>query len=603
MANYNIDAIYNGSTSLPGTERVRIDGAGNIGIGASTPLTRLFVSGSSSVNENLPTTYIRNSFPGTHGYGLSVSRNGSDTSALCFGSDSSLNSIIASNNTDLRIGKGQSNTFTEYIRVNTNGNVGIGTSSPNTLLNVHGTNPFVRINNTSASDHGIKISYNNSDTHGLHLIYNPNFATSYIDNTYPTAAGQVYGDIYFRQNVGGTITTRMTIKADGGNVGIGTTSPLGRLHLNSTTSGATLLRADGTNGTLFSVIDDLSDSLMSVNNSAGLPVLEVFADDRIVAGQYGQNDFVVRNNKVGIGTSNPIHRLQLGNFTSTSTATPETINLGGTFSNSAGSNIKLRVYDDGAGNYVGMSVSSGQAEINTWNTGKIAFYRGTTQSAIIDANGNLGIGSASPGYKLDVNGTFRTATNNLTIFNDYIYVSPTNNNTLNSAYAVNGVADMWINFRGYNDGQTQFRNFNIGDGRGSNIAWFDGTNKRMSLNNGQAASYTLHVVGTGYFSSDLTTAGTLTESSSIRYKENVKTLEEPILDKLNKVRPVTYNKKDNKEKNEYGIIAEELHEIFPEFVNKNEEGEIESVNYSRLTVLLLKAVKELQEEVNQLKNK
>ena len=43
-----------------------------------------------------------------------------------------------------------------------------------------------------------------------------------------------------------------------------------------------------------------------------------------------------------------------------------------------------------------------------------------------------------------------------------IYVSPTNNNTLNSAYNTNGIADMWINFRGYNDGYTQFRNFNVG---------------------------------------------------------------------------------------------------------------------------------------------
>ena len=97
----------------------------------------------------------------------------------------------------------------------------------------------------------------------------------------------------------------MTIDS-GGNVGIGTLSPSGQLHINSTTAGATLLRADGTNGTLFSVIDDLSDSLMSVNNSAGLPVLEVFADDRVVMGQYGYRDWETDRKSTRLNSS---HRL------------------------------------------------------------------------------------------------------------------------------------------------------------------------------------------------------------------------------------------------------------------------------------------------------
>jgi len=109
--------------------------------------------------------------------------------------------------------------------------------------------------------------------------------------------------------------------------------------------------------------------------------------------------------------------------------------------------------------------------------------------------GNVGIGTTNPGYKLDVNGTFRTATNNLTIFNDYLYVSPTQNNTLNSAYFTNGIADMWINYAGYNNGNTQFRNFNVGDGKNGIVAWFDGTNKRVSINNSQTANYTLEVNG------------------------------------------------------------------------------------------------------------
>ena len=53
----------------------------------------------------------------------------------------------------------------------------------------------------------------------------------------------------------------------------------------------------------FEVVDDLSNSLMSVNTIGGLPVFEVFANNSIIAGQYNANDFVILGNKVGIGTN------------------------------------------------------------------------------------------------------------------------------------------------------------------------------------------------------------------------------------------------------------------------------------------------------------
>ena len=74
----------------------------------------------------------------------------------------------------------------------------------------------------------------------------------------------------------------------------------------TSTSGSSILRADGTSGTVFEITDDLSNSLMSVNTIAGLPVLEVFADNHIVAGRYGQNDFYLNTDgSLGLGTSSP----------------------------------------------------------------------------------------------------------------------------------------------------------------------------------------------------------------------------------------------------------------------------------------------------------
>lgn len=101
------------------------------------------------------------------------------------------------------------------------------------------------------------------------------------------------------------------------------------------------------------------------------------------------------------------------------------------------------------------------------------------------------------------------------------------------------------------------------------------------------------------FNQNATFSGTITENSSVRYKDNIETVKYG-LDKVLQMRGVTYNKKDNGVK-EIGVIAEEIYEVLPEVVLKNEEGEIDSVSYGRITAVLIEAIKDLKKEIEELK--
>ncbi len=91
-----------------------------------------------------------------------------------------------------------------------------------------------------------------------------------------------------------------------------------------------------------------------------------------------------------------------------------------------------------------------------------------------------------------------------------------------------------------------------------------------------------------------------TVSSSRRYKEDITEMamaSEPLLN----LRPVTFRYKepyDNGEKPiQYGLIAEEVAEQFPDLVVFDEEGQAETVKYQLLSVLLLNELKKQQAEL------
>jgi hypothetical protein len=149
----------------------------------------------------------------------------------------------------------------------------------------------------------------------------------------------------------------------------------------------------------------------------------------------------------------------------------------------------------------------------------------------------------------------------------------------------NGTAADYTNYYQYGG--------NIADGKGHKF-WTGGVVASQSLRFHIGNDYT-------YNTGNMTVGGTLTENSSIRYKENIETIKYG-LDKVVQMRGVYYTKKDTGVK-EVGLIAEELNEILPDLVIKNQEGEPDSVSYGRITAVLIEAIKELKMEIEELKNK
>ena len=115
-------------------------------------------------------------------------------------------------------------------------------------------------------------------------------------------------------------------------------------------------------------------------------------------------------------------------------------------------------------------------------------------------------------------------------------------------------------------------------------------------NNSDSATITL--TGT---SGDVS-ATQFTTSSSKRVKTNIKKLKNG-LDTVQKLNPVSFKRKGTGGKNDIGLIAEEVDKILPEVTGKDQNGQISGLDYSKLTAVLIQAVKELSVEVDRLKSK
>jgi len=91
-------------------------------------------------------------------------------------------------------------------------------------------------------------------------------------------------------------------------------------------------------------------------------------------------------------------------------------------------------------------------------------------------------------------------------------------------------------------------------------------------------------------------------SSDYRLKDNVKEIDNA-LDKVSQIRGVEFDwneKQSVYEGHDIGVIAQEVEKVAPEIVVTRDDG-YKAVNYQKLTALLIEAVKELKEEIKELK--
>ena len=94
--------------------------------------------------------------------------------------------------------------------------------------------------------------------------------------------------------------------------------------------------------------------------------------------------------------------------------------------------------------------------------------------------------------------------------------------------------------------------------------------------------------------------GIFQNTSDERIKTDINTIEDALY-KVSQLRGVEYTRIEENTR-EIGLIAQEVEYIIPEAVKENEKTKLKGINYNGLVGLLVQAIKEQQEQINELRN-
>ena len=307
------------------TEKVRVTTAGNVGIGTDNPSEKLHIYGTGAT--------ISGKIEASDGNQASLDLKNSEGEFRIINDGGELYVYDSTN-------------AAERFRIDTSGNVGIGTSSPNQKLNVSGGRSYFGANNEA---YAIGVGYNGTRTAANQ--------TYFIGATNAAAP-----DLQFSNSDGGE-KVRIT---HAGNVGIGTDSP------------STALEVKG-DGTIIQVSSaDYDVALLGRRGSSGVDLdkgymrLRDTGTTKVAIDSAGNSYF--NGGNVGIGTSSPYAELSI------KSASPQVY-----LETAANGNVQINFNEN-----------ADQLDVMVNNSsGKIAFGTNSTERMRIDSSGNLLVGTTN----------------------------------------------------------------------------------------------------------------------------------------------------------------------------------------------------------------
>jgi hypothetical protein len=415
-------------------------------------------------------------------------------------------------------------------------------------------------------DNGGDVSITNNLTVGG-IITAEEFHTEFVSasiifNSGSTKFGDTSDDIH---SFSGSL--RVTGSGDhyitSGNVGIGTSSPQALLHVEGALSASGQITA----ADIVPYADDTEFLGGSANRWRVLYATRIQtdilreADGTNVLGMTGTTrDLYGTDGNVRISFEDDI------TFTNGDLVVPEYIYHSGdtnTFIRFQNDDINLTA---GGSNLFRVDNTAPLREIVVNEAGAATNFRvesDTVTNALVvsGSNGNVGINESTPSQKLHVDGKIRATS---------WFTGADDTNTLFSSTSAGTILQTPGLTENDNNSKIFFRH------SGGTVKF------TFDCNSGDATFV-------GDLNVDTLTAVSIIETSTRELKDNIVTLgsQEEIVDKL---QPVSYTwKKDGVE--DFGLIAEDVEEIAPHLVSRDDNGNPTGIKYSKLSVLLLDVVK------------